>query len=287
MDTPLEQHSEPPKRPPSRRVLQACQVVLAAVMLLLLAGVIPVPEGGQAAVLRSPLMVLAGLSLVGMMLRCRWRRRLPLGSGLLHGGLVVLLTGAGLSWWGAQQGLASVPLDGVGRRIELSAGITLGTALAARNFVVEYEAPMYHLYRHNGRQDVVHLGTYPIRHGMLDLGGQGQVPERDLRQEDGTWREFHRLPPHLVLQRGRASPRHYSVQVQVDGDDWQEIRVNHPVTAAGWRFHLVNWEQDDGIATKVQLSARKDPGRSLVILGIWLTILGSVIGAVRILKSRP
>jgi hypothetical protein len=50
-----------------------------------------------------------------------------------------------------------------------------------------------------------------------------------------------------------------------------ELRVNHPVAFGGWRFHLVSCDES---GTMAYLSARRDPGRGVVIAGIWAAIAG-------------
>ena len=274
------------------RLLRATQVVLGAVVLLLLAGVLPVPGGGQEAVLRSPLLVLLGLALLVLILVCQVRRRPRLAGLALHGGIALILVGAGLGWWGALQGTVLVPLDGRPRTLQINLGrggsgtMDAPQTLAARDFIVVYEPPDYDFFTHVGAEDVEHRGTFPIWRDTLDLGAEGRIPGSVLRDAAGGWRDFHDLGAGRILQRGRAAPRHFRVALQVASGDWQDLQVNHPVTVDGWRYHLMSWEQIAGEATHVQLSARRDPGRRWVTAGIWLAIAGALLGALRVLGPR-
>ena len=52
----------------------------------------------------------------------------------------------------------------------------------------------------------------------------------------------------------------------------EPLAINHPFTHRGWRFYLMSYDRE--AQRYVWLSARRDPGRPIVIAGIWGILLG-------------
>lgn len=80
----------------------------------------------------------------------------------------------------------------------------------------------------------------------------------------------------------RMMPSHFEADLRIEDGNISEIRVlrvNHPVSYRGWRIYLMSWENDPTAGevltpTGVVLTARRDPGRGLVIAGIWMLMIG-------------
>jgi hypothetical protein len=65
--------------------------------------------------------------------------------------------------------------------------------------------------------------------------------------------------------------------IQIEGEPVREekLAVNHPIEIKGWRFYLMSYDSQN--RTYVVLTARRDPGRLVVVTGIWMVIAGTVM----------
>jgi hypothetical protein len=209
-------------------MLTAAIIVLGGIVLFLLAGAVPVQDGAQAVVFRTPAFMglLAALAIL-LVAACLRRVRLPgrFAFVLTHLGIVVILAGALLGFLFGRRSDFTVPVagshavralvDAEGRRIPL------GFSLAVADFRVDYYEP-------------------------------------------------------------GSTPRHFEAALRLTGDGADENRrlaVNRPVTYRGWRFYLMSYDHNPEVC--VTLTARRDPGRGVVIAGIWMVIAGTCLLGLR------
>ena len=197
-------------------------IVLSILVLFLLAGVLPAPGGGQAAVFRTPVfVVLLGVLCTGLTAACtRFRRPAFL---MCHLGCTLVLGGAFVGFILGSRGSIVLPLTEAHGVEELPVpggrAVPLGFRVSAAAFDVEF---------------------YPAADGSR-----------------------------------QATARHYEADLVFTGPETsrQRLRVNHPVTHGGWRFYLTSY---DTVARRyIVVTARRDPGRCLVIPGIWMVIAGT------------
>jgi hypothetical protein len=150
-------------------------------------------------------------------------------------------------------------------------------------FDVERYDPDYALYRPvetaNGSEadGYSHVGTFRIPAlGEVDLGQAGTVDAAALRNEDGQWVSQRVLDDGWILQRLGPVDRAYRAVLKITDDArapfTRELAVNSPVSHRGWRFYLMSY--DNEAERYVVLSARRDPGRRVVISGIWALMIG-------------
>ncbi len=253
----------------------------------MLAGVLPARGGGQAAVFYSPVFI-ALLSALGIaLIVCAVRRRpsrRQVGFHLTHLSVALILLGAFLGFAFGERTQLAVPVaaDHETRELPLadggSAGLPFG--LSVTDFEVLYYPPDYVLYRPSGEAgyEFVRRVRLPAE-GTLDLGEAGSIAVEDLKDDAGEWLPERALAGGRVLRRAAAMPRRYAAALRISDPGGavrrEELAVNHPVEHGGWRFYLMSYDED--AARYVVLSARRDPGRRLVIAGIWALMAGVAI----------
>ena len=264
--------------------MRTTAVILAIIVLFLLAGVVPSRGDMQAAIFRSPvfislLAVLCAWTAACMAGRERSARRLP--ALLAHAGPLVLLCGAlGGFLWG-RQGTLVLPLterhptDAV--RLDDGQTASLGFPVSATLFRVDYYPPQYDVYR-NGTDLIrrVPVDETPA----VDLGEGGWVRVEELKEPgEDRWAEAYTLTNGWVLREVPRTARSFEAQLAFAGTDGarrrESLRVNHPVTHKGWRFYLQSYDSES--QRYVVVSARRDPGRGLVVAGIWMMVAGTAL----------
>ena len=267
--------------------------ILALIVLFMLAGVLPVAEGTQAVVLHSPVFMVLLALLACAILYCCIRRRpgvKQIGFYLGHLGVAAILIGAAIGFVAGQKTSCAIPISTIHAISELpqenAEPIQLDFSIAVTQFTVEYYDPPYYLY-----QPVTSTGEIPRTDyefvEKISLAGSESVEINDsfsvssqtLKDGNGQWVPQHFLENGWVLQKGEAMPLHYSAQIRLKGTDDDaveaELAVNHPVSYAGWRFYLMSYDQQN--ERYIVVSARRDPGRGLVIGGIWAVIVGIAV----------
>jgi hypothetical protein len=110
----------------------------------------------------------------------------------------------------------------------------------------------------------------------MDLGKGGLLDVRLLRDPaTGEWVEQLPVENGWVLERVRAASR-YAAALRFVGPSGElaerEIVMNRPARFRGWRFYLMDYDHE--FSRYVVLTVRRDPGRPLVMIGIWAVIAG-------------
>lgn len=264
--------------------------LLLILCLFFLAGAIPRPAVDVLAVFHTPVFFVL-LALLGVLclvwsaryLGRRWSSR-TLFFLAAHLGVASLLAGAALGYFRGErtQFAATVgatpesALPGPDDQV-----IPLPFSLAITSFRAEHYPPSYHLYEPpaTADEDYVLLGTYRFdRNGRMLLPDLQELSDDQLCDENGVWQSQMILPSGQLLHRGSAAPSHFSAMAQIIDparpDEQQEMAfgVNWPLCYGDWRFYLMSYDTQD--ERYVVLSARRDPGRPLVIAGLWLMIVG-------------
>ncbi len=164
--------------------------------------------------------------------------------------------------------------------------LSLPFSVAVNSFRVEHFDPSsYALYDPpgDGEREGEYLGTYTPGAKGMSMGAYGDVPPARLRSEDGELVEQVILADQRVLKLLPGSDKYYEAEFAVseNGDDGKPethnfiMAVNKPVTYGGWRFYLLSYDREHPRPRYLTLTARSDPGRNLVIAGIWMLIIGT------------
>jgi hypothetical protein len=264
-------------------------LIMGALILFLLAGVIPVPGGLHGgSIYYSPVFMLLLLLLSLLSIRCCMRRKISLkqsGFYLVHLGVVLILAGAFAGYVAGKKGiiqLSLMPQQSVGRLLNGEGDtVSFGFEVAAENFQVKFYPPVYQLYRPLPPEKIV-PGQMPYEKAGEFCAGEGglcTIPNlgpvsnlwNETRQE---WAQRKMLPDGLFLHLAKQTPSFFGVTLLIDGQKLP-VSINHPADYKGWRFYLMSYDQHN--QSHVQLSARRDPGRKAVVTGIWLAIAGTFI----------
>ncbi|MFH1731993.1 MAG: hypothetical protein ABIF82_10145 [Planctomycetota bacterium] len=266
--------------------------VMIVIVCFLLAGAVPIAGGAQAVVFRTPAFIGLMAVLAAALVVCSVRRRPALrqiGFWLAHLGAAAILLGGFLGHLRETKAQFRMPVGGeqavryLGRdeadRIDLEFGFTV------KSLKVERYDPDYALYRpevsmHDGEERTEYVFVRVVRlpdAGEIDLGPAGNLDVGQLRS-NGEWVVQSGLKNGWLLEQ-RPVDKHYEAVLLIyedeDDDEPDEamLAVNHPVTHNGWRLYLMDYDDRAG-QRGVTLLARRDPGRGIVIAGIWCTLIG-------------
>jgi len=264
-------------------------ILFVLIVVVLLTGVIPVPGGLNAtAVYYSPVFMFLLALLSGCSVWCCIERKFALkqaGFYLIHLGVVVILIGAFVGYVAGTKGtvqLSLVPQLPVGQMLNSEGGtVGFGFDIAAEDFQVKFYPPVYKLYRRLPPEESVQ-GQMPYKpvaefsaneQGICSVDGVGMVSNlwNEVKQE---WAQRKMLTDGSFLNLTGKTPSFFGVTLVIDGKKFP-VSINHPAQYQGWRFYLMSYDQKSH--RTVQLSARRDPGRMAVIVGIWLTMAGTFI----------
>jgi hypothetical protein len=264
-------------------------LILGALIVLLLTAVIPVPGGLHAnAVYYSPVFMLLLLLLSLMSIRCCWRRKFSLKQGgfyLVHFGIVLILAGAFTGYVAGTKGVLQLSLKPQQPIGQLLTGegdpVSFGFDVAAENFQVKFYPPLYQLYRKLPPEKAV-PGQMPYEKvGECSAGGNGVCMIKGFDPVSNLWNEAQQewtprkmLADGSILNLAGQTPSYFGVTLLIEGQKFP-VSINHPAEYKGWRFYLMSYDQVN--QSNVQLSARHDPGRNTVVVGIWVVIVGTFI----------
>ncbi|MFA6172149.1 MAG: cytochrome c biogenesis protein ResB [Kiritimatiellales bacterium] len=264
-------------------------IIFSALTLFLLAGVIPVPGGLHAdSIYYSPVFMFLLLLLSLLSVRCCARRKVSLkqsGFYLVHLGVVLILSGAFAGYLIGVKGVLqlSVKPPVATDRLPVAGHepVKFGFDVAAEDFQVKYYPPMYQLFRLLPAEKTV-PGQMPYeKAGEFAAGADGVCEVKGLGPVSNLWNEARQewasrkmLPDGSFLHLAGQTPSFFGVTLMIEGRKLP-VSINHPADYKGWRFYLMSYDQQN--QSYVQLSVRRDPGRTAVIAGIWVVIAGAFI----------
>lgn len=173
--------------------------------------------------------------------------------------------------------------EGRGRRFMLM-HLTLPFALAVTDFQVERFPPDYALYAPSEMPDgdLLYEDTYSVGADGIVVDGDVLAAPETLRGDAEEWVSHLDLADGRVLNRQPPGDKHYEAELLVESADEAQtftLAVNHPVSYGGWRFYLVSYDRDPSGPNYVDLTARRDPGRLWVVVGVWLLMAGTFLNA--------
>lgn len=272
-------------------------LLLAVISFFLVAGVLPNREGDPAVIFYSPVFIFLLAALACAILVCLFRRRFSfgdLGFILSHGGVVMILAGAlaGFLWGTSGRMVLPVFPDHWVSTLERKnrGPVDLPFAAGAAHLEIDYFPPKYDLYEPKetaGPQDG-NSDYRLVERLRLDSAGELDIGDRKIAKSElfaeGIWRSHLVLDDGRILQRVEPMARHFEAQLvfRQDGSavPARSLAVNHPVSFDGWRLYLMSHGRQQGFQYVV-ISARKDPGRGVVIAGIWAVIIGTAVIGLR------
>ncbi|NLG12725.1 MAG: cytochrome c biogenesis protein ResB [Lentisphaerae bacterium] len=260
--------------------------LILLIVCFLIAGAMPSLSGGETAIFGTPIFCLLLGILGAWSIWCCFRgNRHKSFRGwcfiACHCGVGLLLLGAGIGALKSEKTqfaayIGSAPANELPGPGETS--FKLDFSLAITDFKVDFYPPTYDLYEPPSTMgdDYVHVKSF-----KPDLDGQFNIPlindDSELKDSNGNWKAQLILPDGKLLHRATQTPKYFEATARIvkkDGTEYEQaFWVNRPLCVDGWRFYLMSYDTQH--RSYVALSARRDPGRALVILGIWLVVIGT------------
>lgn len=259
--------------------MRFCIVLMAAIVLFLLAGVIPSPSGEALTQLfYSPVFIAMGFVLSVALLLGVFKRWKKPGFVLMHLGIVILLVGGFIGHLRAQKGSMTVGLNYPPvNQMQMIDGtqVDIPVTVEALDFEVEHYPPRYTRYVVDG-DDFTPGETFALDESAPEVmvEGFGLVPLASFRM-GRMWLPRVELSDGSILAQQALTPKRYETKLRFDGEHEETVIINYPVTYKGWRFYLMSYDQRQ--MQYVVLTARHDPGRPMVVAGIWMVIIGSFV----------
>lgn len=268
-------------------------LLLGVAVLFMVSGAIPAEGDTQTVVFRTPLFVALMACIAGITTVCCVRRRIRLRSVpflICHVGAVLILAGGFIRYLRGRDTQLAAPVSGTHAIAQLTLPnddtVRLPFSIAVLDFDVQFYPPVYRLFRRqgpNGADDGV-AGDAPVDlpvagRDTVDLGELGTLAVDALRTAGGEWRQHYLLTDGSQLERLSPTPRHFAARLRFTDADGttanRTVAVNHPVHHGGWWFYLQSY--DPPTQRFVVLRVKRDPGRPMVIGGIWMLIVGCAL----------
>ncbi|MHB9138908.1 MAG: hypothetical protein ACYC4Q_05850 [Victivallaceae bacterium] len=277
--------------------------ILIIVALFIMAGALPLGAGGTdpAVIFNSPVFIMLNAVLASLLIFCAlasFKKSLRYVSFLLvHIAAAIIIIGAFICFLHEEKLTLLAPTDGKnpaqseqqlfsaqdGSRETLLK--KMGFKVFCMKFHIDYfPVDTYQLYQKSGHAEDASprlLLTAKIQNEYLDLGKYGRVKVSELKSPDGFmgWKLYYQINDTLFLLIAKPSDKHYFCTLKfVDSGNREtsiETRVNHPAVYKGWRFYLMDY--DHKRHSYAVLIARSDPGRYLVITGVWLLMAATAV----------
>ena len=200
------------------------------------------------------------------------------GFVLMHLGVIILLVGAFIGHLKGMRGGMTVGLNyPAENRIQLADGTitNIPIAVEALDFKVENYPPEYTRYVVDQNQQIP-TGSFVLdpHYEDVDVPNYGKMKLDEFRM-GSMWMPRMQLPDGSFLIQHPLTAKRYETKLRFDGETEADVIINYPKTYKGWRFYLMSY--DNQMMQYVVLSARHDPGRPMVVAGIWMVIVGSFV----------
>jgi cytochrome c biogenesis protein ResB len=206
----------------------------------------------------------------------RWKKP---GFVLMHLGIVVLLVGGFIGHLRGVKGSMVVPLYSPAvSTMQLKDGteVPIPVKVESLGFSVEHYAPHYTRYVRGGGGSMVADVDFEldVEAQEVTVEGYGQVQVDQFRM-GRMWLPRVALDDGSILVQQSMTPKRYETKLRFDADKVETVIINYPVSYKGWRFYLMSYDQR--AQQYVVLTARHDPGRMAVVVGIWMVIIGAFV----------
>lgn len=268
-------------------------IIFVILFVVLLIGAIPFGFAGQENIFYSFIFIIPCLALCIDLIYCAVKRHFhwrDLGFLITHWGIILILWGAFLSFWKGTETQFKFPIghpiDSIPANNEKV--YQLGFQMRVKDFKVDYYPPVYGLYElipaanNPTHQDqYTFLAALKTNTAGLFVDGYGQVSLAQLQATGRipAWQSLLQLDQKKFLKLEQLTPSSYTALLSITDDNNQTheetLQVNHPLSYRTWKFYLNSYDQKD--QKYIVLSAYQDPGRWLVISGIWLVMISTFI----------
>lgn len=270
----------------------------------MVAGGVPVDKGEATVVFYTPAFILTCFVFCGSIVYECWRRRQNwkrISFFISHLSLVAILLGCFIGMFfsvrsefsmqiGSEYVYEEVPgperktTQNVMDRIR-SNNVELGFGIAVKSFVVDHFPAEYDLFvevekedRFGGKYlDYEFTKTYYTKQGDLQFDNGTVVSLESLKNSDsGKWLQQYVVEGVGIVQLAPLRDKFYEVEIRITNKDREELalekmRINYPIKYNGWKFYLMSYDKQN--QQYISITARKDPGRVLVVWGFWALMI--------------
>lgn len=262
--------------------MRFCIVLMGAIVLFLLAGVIPgyhsdaLPQLFYTPVFMALCFLIALACLLS--LRKRWKK---VGFVLMHLGVTIVLIGAFIGFLIGTKGSMVVPINYPGvstMKMKDGTEVSIPITVEALDFKVDFYPPEYTIYSPSANDMHVAGAEFilDVDAETVEVEGYGPVNVSEFKM-GRMWLPRVELDDGKILVQTSMTSRRYETKLRFDGEQVETVIINYPHTYKGWRFYLMSYDQQR--QQYVVLTARHDPGRPLVVGGIWMLIVGTFVSA--------
>jgi DNA-binding Lrp family transcriptional regulator len=264
--------------------MQFSVYVMSLIVILLVAGAFPLI--GATEVYKSGFMIVM-LGLLSLLtLKCCIKQKFKLkkaGFYLSHLGVIVILAGAFLGYLKSEKVSLGVYVgesyvtNQIYDQQHPGRSIPLDFSFYITDFNVEKFDPSFTLYKkdESAPSGFKMLETYNIHNGRINIKETGSdISVSQLKDPQGNWLPHFFIDTDYMLFKNKAGDKWYSAEFNIKGEKRKFLlAVNHPVSYKKWRFYLMSFGRDVR-GEYVIMTARRDPGRNIVITGIWMLMAG-------------
>ena len=167
--------------------------------------------------------------------------------------------------------------------------IDFGFSIGVEDFKVDRYDPEFSLYiNKNGSQKSSNMDDYQFiklikknLNGSYSLGEYGVIDISELRDKnsaDGFKNELL-FDNGAALFKENSKDKHYLAKMIIKDSNGvnikKDLEVNKPVKYKGWKFYLMSYDKEN--SKYIVVEAKYDPGVKYVILGLWMTMIGTIM----------
>lgn len=277
----------------TKRLTSALLIVLC---VFIIAGALPLGKSdiNPSVIFTSPVFIFLNAILMILLIQCCFlsfsKSFRYLSFLLTHLGCAIILIGAFISFLFEKEMEILVPTNGnkpgftesqmLNTQLENKAfAKEAGFDVFCTQFNIEYfPVDAYELYKRKENSPPEFILKAKLNDKYLNLGTYGKIETANLKSKEGFqgWNLFYPITDELFLLVSKPADKEYFCKLKFINNNRKEVaietKVNHPAIFEKWRFYLMDYDHKKH--NYVILSARSDPGRSLVIPGIWILMAG-------------
>ncbi len=217
-----------------------------------------------------------------------------IGFYLCHIGLVVIIICSFISWSFMRETSFAIPINSSSFYGEVmqddGSELNFGFEISIASFEVEKYDPEYRVYNDISsfsEENILIDAISQNRQGIYNIGKYGEVSAEALKK-NGEYIDFYRTESGLALVKLPAADKSYSAELNIkDAEDIVKsvkLSVNEPYTHKGWKFYLMGYDETN--MQYVNIYAKNDPSNIPFAIGIWITIVGTFLECIPLIKRK-
>ena len=269
--------------------------IMAVIALFLAIGSLLSSFGLWEGYYRSIFFLIAAAVFVTVLVICLFRYGFSLkrlGFYLCHTGVLLTVVCAFISFATLDETHFAIPVNpssfyGEVMREDGSI-LEFGFDIAVADFEVEKYDAEYALYSSKTdltENNLVLERVKQDRNGIYDLGEHGKIEADKLKSSQGYVKYYVTEEGYTLAKLPEADKSYKATLLIIDGEMTEvTLGVNEPYTYKGWKFYLMGYDTE--AHRYVNIYAKNDPANTPLAIGLWMTIAGTFIESLSLLKRR-